>query len=149
MLQPSGTVAPADLRSISHRTGETVAKLPLTLRLHSSFTTDSLDLPHRWLTGFGQIDLASVVLSFHFVLNLLEHLADCGFHVLLCHQACAQLLGYDQRERHGCMLRLCRLRCGCRLRSLSRSAGLCFCCSCSALCCLDSSCSLRCVTFYH
>ena len=48
VLQPSSTVAPADLRSISHRTGETVAKLPLTLRLHSSFTTDSLDLTHRW-----------------------------------------------------------------------------------------------------
>ena len=49
-VKPPGTVASADLRSISHRTGETVAKLPLTLRLHSSFTTDSLDLPHRWPT---------------------------------------------------------------------------------------------------
>ena len=115
-----------------------------------------MPVPHRAsaldveaLHGFRQIDLAPVVLSFHFVLDLLKHLPHCCLHVLLCHQACAQLLGYDQRERHGCRLRLCRLRCGCRLRSLSRSAGLCFCCSCSALCCLDSSCSLRCVTFYH
>lgn len=50
VLRHSWPRAPRNLRSIAHRTGETVAKLPLTLRLHSSFTTDSLDLPHRWPT---------------------------------------------------------------------------------------------------
>ena len=50
--------------------------------------------------GLGQIDLATVVLSFDFVLDLLEHLAYCCLDIFLCHQACAKLLRYYQRKRH-------------------------------------------------
>ena len=38
VLRHSWPRAPRNLRSIAHRTGETVAKLPLTLRMHSRFT---------------------------------------------------------------------------------------------------------------
>lgn len=96
-----------------------------------------------------QIDLPLIVLLLKLVLNLLKHLPHRCLHILLCHQASAQLLGDNQWERlrhclYWCRLRLC-LGCG----RLLRSAWTCLCCSGSALRCAHSSCPFCCISFNH
>ena len=96
-----------------------------------------------------QIDLPLIVLLLKLVLNLLKHLPHRCLHIFLCHQASAQLLGYNQWERlrhclYWCRLRLC-LGCG----RLLGSAWSCLCRGGFALRCAHSSCPFCCISFNH